>query len=574
MRLSNMVGKRLKEDPKDSQMVSHKFLIRGAYIRQLASGTYSFLPLGERIKNKIENIIRKHMDRCGGQEVSMPVVHPAELWKESGRYSSIDESLLRFTDRAGKDNVLAMTHEEAAVHLVRTEISSYKQLPFMIYQIQTKFRDEARSRGGLIRVREFTMKDAYSFHSDEESLSEFYSVMHDAYDKIFKESGLKNFVSVKSDSGIMGGGISHEFMSVNEMGEDTLILCSKCDYKANKEIAECRVPGVKGTIREKLEKVSTPGAKTIDALSDYLGIETGNTLKALFYKTGSDIVFVIIRGDRELNETKLRNYLKTEDLLPADEKDIRGIGSVPGYASPYGLDSDGFRLIIDESVDMDEYYICGANEEDYHLSGFKPSRDLHCEYERAGLYSVEQGDLCPICGEPLEVTRGIEIGNIFQLGTKYSEPMNAVYLDDSGRAVPMIMASYGIGVGRLMSTIIEDNHDKYGPIWPLTVSPFEVHLNALKLKDEEVKQEAEKLYLNLMEQGIDVLFDDRDESPGSQFNDADLMGIPFRLIVSRKNIDNGIVEFKRRGNRDSESLPLASAVEAIKDILSKEYDRY
>ena len=574
MRMSSLLGKRLKEDPKDAQMVSHKYLIRGGYIRQLSAGTYSFLPLGQRVKEKIENIIRGYMDAAGGQEVSMPVVHPAELWKETGRYDSIDASLLRFVDRAGKENVLAMTHEEAAVHLVRNDISSYKQLPFMIYQIQTKFRDEARSRGGLIRVREFTMKDAYSFHADEKDLEGFYSVMHVAYEHIFKKTGLKNFISVKSDSGIMGGGVSHEFMALNEMGEDTLILCEACGYKANKEIAQCAMPHSASGTCDELARVHTPGKKTIDEVAAFLNVSAAESAKSVFYTFNGALILVLIRGDKDVNETKLRNYLGIGELRPAGDEDIISAGSVPGYASPLGMNPDDVRTIVDQSIDGYGCYVCGANEPDHHLTGFCPSRDLKTDFETADLYTVENGDPCPQCGKPLSVTRGIEIGNIFQLGTKYSAPMNAAYLDETGRARDLIMASYGIGVGRLISTVIEDNHDDYGPIWPITVSPYEVHLNALKIKDESVKKTAEQLYKDLSARGIEVLFDDRNESPGSQFSEADLIGIPLRVVISKKNIDNGVAEFKHRGGETSHMVPLDECVAFIAGKISDEYKKY
>jgi|MTBAKSStandDraft_2_1061841.scaffolds.fasta_scaffold02037_3 prolyl-tRNA synthetase len=568
MRMSHFLGKQLKEDPKDAQMVSHKFLIRGGYIRQLSTGIYSFLPLGFRVKMKIEEIIREEMNAVGGQEVVMPVVHPADIWKETGRFDAIDESLLRFKDRSDKDHVLAMTHEEAAVHLVRNDVNSYKQLPFMIYQIQTKFRDEARSRGGLIRVREFTMKDAYSFHPDSVCLEKFYAVMHEAYMRIFKRSGLKNFISVQSDSGIMGGGVSHEFMSINPAGEDTLFLC-ECGYNANREIAEGRLPGESAKTALPLEEIATPGKKTIEDVCDFLKITPEKTAKCVFYTSEKGMVLVVIRGDREVNETRLKAHLQIEKLSYADDAAIRDCGAVPGYASPMGLDSDKLSIVLDISA-AEGSYVCGANKENAHMKHFTPSRDMKdIPHTKASVYTTIEGDLCPECGKPLSMARGIEIGNIFQLGTKYSAPMKALFLDEKGESREMIMASYGIGVGRLMATVIEDNHDDYGPIWPAAVAPFTVHLNALNLKEEEVRKTAESLYDAFIREGIDVLYDDRDERPGSQFSDADLIGAPLRVIVSKRNLEKGEVEIKQRGEKTSMTVPAEETVSKVKGLLAK-----
>ena len=568
MRMSHFVGKQLKEDPKDAQMVSHKFLIRGGYIRQLSTGIYSFLPLGFRVKMKIEEIIREEMNAVGGQEVVMPVVHPADIWKETGRFDAIDESLLRFKDRSGKDHVLAMTHEEAAVHLVRNDINSYKQLPFMIYQIQTKFRDEARSRGGLIRVREFTMKDAYSFHPDSTCLEKYYAVMHEAYMRIFRRSGLKNFISVQSDSGIMGGGISHEFMSVNSAGEDTLFLC-ECGYNANREIADGRLPGKVSHSDLPLEEIATPGKKTIQDVCEYLKIAPEETAKCVFYTSEKGLLLVVIRGDREVNETRLKAHLQIEKLSYADDEAIRGCGAVPGYASPLGLDDDRLKIVLDASV-TEGSYVCGANKENMHMKHFAPSRDMkNIPHTKASVYTTKEGDLCPECGQSLSMARGIEIGNIFQLGTKYSAPMKALFLDEKGESRELIMASYGIGVGRLIATVIEDNHDDYGPIWPAAVAPFSVHLNALNLKEEKVRKTAEGLYDAFIREKIDVLYDDRDERPGSQFSDADLIGAPLRVIVSPRNLEKGAVEIKRRGEKESVNVPVETALSKVKNLLEE-----
>ena len=568
MRMSHFVGKQLKEDPKDAQMISHKFLIRGGYIRQLSTGIYSFLPLGFRVKMKIEEIIRQEMDGVGGQEVVMPVVHPADIWKETGRFDAIDESLLRFKDRSDKDHVLAMTHEEAAVHLVRNDVNSYKQLPFMIYQIQTKFRDEARSRGGLIRVREFTMKDAYSFHADTESLEKFYTVMHEAYMRIFQRAGLKNFISVQSDSGIMGGGTSHEFMSINPAGEDTLFLC-ECGYKANREIADGQLAVRETKPALPPEEIATPGAKTIQDLCNFLRISPEETAKCVFYTSEKGLILVVIRGDREVNEMRLKAHLQLEKLSYADDESIKGCGAVPGYASPLGLDYKKLSIVLDSSV-SEGSYVCGANKKNTHIRNFTPSRDMkEIPHSKASVYTTIEGDLCPECGKPLSMARGIEIGNIFQLGTKYSAPMKALFLDERGESRELIMASYGIGVGRLMATIIEDNHDDYGPIWPVSVAPFTVHMNALNLKEQKVRKTAEDLYDSFVKNGIDIIYDDRDERPGSQFSDADLIGAPLRLIVSPRNLEKGEVEIKRRGEKTSTTVPVNEALSRAKELLAE-----
>ena len=573
MKLSKFVGKRLKEAPKDAVMPSHVFLVRGAYVKQLAAGIYSMLPLGHRVKSKIENIIRNEMNKIEGQEVSMPVIHPADIWKETNRYFDIGDELLRFKDRTGKEHVLAMTHEEASVHLVKNNVSSYKQLPFMIYQIQTKFRDEARSRGGLIRVREFTMKDAYSFHETNEDLERYYNIVHESYMRIFKKSGLNNFISVESDTGIMGGGKAHEFMALNDAGEDTLFICPKCGYKANKEIAQSIIENYPEEEKQ-LEKVETPDKKTIEEVADFLNLPKRKILKTVIYKLETQLVFAIIRGDLDINETKLKKILKSKDLKFATDDEIMSVGAVPGFASPLNLDKDVI-IIADNSVVSSNNLVCGANEMNYHYKNFNLKRDLNeSKYIVADIYSVKEHDKCINCGNELDLKRGIEIGNIFQLGTKYSKPMHATFLDKSGKEQYFIMASYGIGVGRLMATIIEEHHDKFGPIWPITVAPFEVHLNGLNLKKGDTKEKCDTLYNEMLQNGIDVIYDDRDERPGVQFNDADLIGVPFRIIVSPKTLSEDEVEFKKRGEKDSIRLSFDQVIPFLKEKIEAEYKKY
>ena len=575
MRMSKMLGRRIKEDPKDAKTISHKYLVRGGYIRPVSAGIYSILPLGERIILKIENIIREEMNRIDGQEVKMPVVLPADLWQESGRYESVGQELLRFRDRNDKPMILGMTHEEAIVHLVRTEITSYKQLPIMAYQIQTKYRDEARPRAGLIRVREFTMKDAYSFHTSQESLEEYYERAHEAYVNIYRRVGLKHVVSIKANSGMMGGNISHEFMSVAECGEDTIFLSPDGkSYKANREIAVSGLKFEKSGEELPLEKVRTPGCKTIDEVAGFLGVKPENTGKAVFYSDEKgNLIFVLIRGDFEVNESKLQNHLGLLEINFANDEQIRKAGAVPGYASPVGIDPSKARIVIDKSVAGSSNLVVGANEADYHYKNFNYGRDLK-DADVVDIATVRNGDPCPVTGEPLQMKRGIEVGNIFQLGTKYSKPMQCNYLDKDGKSHPMIMGCYGIGVGRTMASVVEDSYDEYGPIWPMSISPYHVEICALNPDRGGVMEASEALYGELTKLGVEVLFDDRGEKAGFMFNDADLIGIPFRVIVSPKSMEKGVVEFKLRGSRDAEMIPLADAAKVLAEKVKDELKKY
>ncbi len=573
MRMSELIGRRIKEEPRDAKITSHRFLIRGGYVRPVSAGIYSLLPLGRRITRKIEQIIREEMDAVDGQEVLMPVILPAELWKESGRYDQIHDELLRLKDRNDKEMLLAMTHEEAVVHLVRSEVNSYKQLPFMVYQIQTKYRDEARPRAGMIRVREFTMKDGYSFHENQESLENYYNKVHKAYENIFKRLGMNNVVSIKSDSGMMGGALAHEFMAITESGEDTIFMSEDQSYKANREIAvaDYKFPG--GEALE-LEKVSTPGKKTIEEVADFLGVKPENTGKAVFYVNEKDeLIFVMIRGDFEVNEVKLKNFLKVSLLEFATDEKIRSVGAEPGYASPIGLDSTKVKIVADKSIEGSANLVVGANEEDYHLKNFNFERDLP-NAEVVDIATVRGGDPCPVTGTPLIECKGIEVGNIFQLGTKYSKPMGCNFLDKNGKSQPMVMGCYGIGVGRAMAAIIEQAYDNYGPIWPITVSPYQLHLCALNYKKEEVRVKADEIYDMLDKAGIEVLFDDRGEKAGFMFNDADLIGIPLRIVISPKTLAENNVEFKKRGSRDAELLSIENLTEELQKYISDEFDKY
>ena len=574
MKMSRMLGRRIKEDPKDAKTISHKFLVRGGYIRPVSSGIYSLLPPAERVLQKIEAIVRDEMNKVGGQEVLMPVVLPADLWQESGRYESVGAELLRFKDRNGKDMLLGMTHEEAIVHLVRTEVTSYKQLPLMAYQIQTKYRDEARPRAGLIRVREFTMKDAYSFHTSQESLEEYYMQVHQAYVNIYRRVGLQHVLSIKANSGMMGGNVSHEFMSVADCGEDTLFVSPDGhSYKANREIA---VSAIKFERAPELpmEKVATPHSKTIEDVAKFLNVKPENTGKAVFY-TDSDkrLIFVLIRGDFEVNETKLQNLLKIKELAFANDQQILDAGAVPGYASPVGIDPKKAVIVVDRSIEGTSNLVVGANEAGFHYINFNYGRDLK-DAIVADIATVREGDPCPVTGEPLQMKRGIEVGNIFQLGTKYSAPMKCEYLDKEGKSHPMIMGCYGIGIGRTMAALVEDSHDDYGPIWPMSVAPYHVEICAITPDKENVMEVSEKLYQELQKLGVEVLFDDRGEKAGSMFSDADLLGIPLRAVISPKTIANGSMEFKIRGSRDSELVPLDNAAEFLAAKVKAELEKY
>ena len=545
MRMSELVGRRYKERPAEAALESHAFLLRGGYARQVANGIYSLLPAGLRVARKIEEIIRQEMDRIGGQEVQMPVVLTRELWEESGRYGDVGSELARFRDRSGHDMLLAMTHEEAVVHLCRGEIESYKQLPFMVYQIQSKFRDEPRSRGGLIRVREFVMKDAYSFHRTQEDLDRYYEACRAAYSRIFARCGVPETAVIQSDTGMMGGKVAHEFMLLCEAGEDTVAACDRCGYLANLEVAEGRIKAFPEDPLP-LEKVHTPGTKTIEEVAGFLGVEPRQTAKVVFYDSDCDgkLVMALIRGDLELNETKLAKIIQAVPVKAGDDK-IRSVGAEPGFASPMDIDPGRCRIVIDHTIGQSGNLVCGANEVDHHYRNFNVERDVPGA-QTVDVVTVRDGSGCPECEGRLVLKRGIEVGNIFQLGTKYTTSMRMTYLEEDGKEAVPIMGCYGIGVGRLLSSVMEVKRDKYGPIWPVSIAPWQVHVNGLDLDREDVAACAETLYAGLGDAGIEVLFDDRNERPGVQFADADLIGAPYRFVVSRRNLAEGKVEWKRR----------------------------
>lgn len=561
MKLEKLVGERFKERPSDCVVDSHALMVRGGYMKYVANGIFSsYMPL-KRITRKIESILREEMDAIDGQEVSFPVVMPASIWQESGRYDSIGKELVRFNDRSGSPVVLGMTHEEAAVQLVREYGQTYMKYPFMIYQIQTKFRDEARPRSGLIRVREFTMKDAYSFHTSQEDLEQYYAKCHKAYERIFARAGIPEVISIASDSGMMGGSISHEFMLLTDIGEDSIVICNECDYRANMEATPNVVDYVRTAESKALEKVATPGKQTIEEVSAFLGVEAKDTCKAVVYQQNKDDKYVVLflRGDYDVNETKLTNYLGC-DVHPATITDDCGL--VAGFIGPVGI-TDNCTVLYDNTLKGVNNLVCGANENEYHMTGLDFDRDLPGA-EFHDFAKVKEGSVCPKCGKhALTVSRGIEVGNIFQLGTKYTKSMNMTYTDSEGNILNPIMGCYGIGVGRLAASICEAHHDDYGPIWPIAIAPWQVHICAVRADDSDVKAYADNLYNTLTEKGIEVIYDDRNVSAGVMFSDADLLGVPFRVVVSPRNMKGGIVEIASRDKSLKTSATLDAAVDEI-----------
>lgn len=582
MRMTKLVGRIIKETPRDAELPSHKFLLRAGYVRQYSAGIYGLLPLAHRSILKIEKIVREEMNRVQGQEIRMPCMMPKELWDESGRYSSIGKDMFRLNDRNDKPMLLGMTHEEPVVFFARTELTSYKQLPAMLYQVQTKFRDEPRPRGGLIRLREFSMKDAYSFHTSEEDLKKYYFEVHEAYMRVFKRAGCKNFVSVLSDNGMFGGKYSHEFMTLVPTGEDTLITCTKCNYKANQEIAFSKYHTQKST-EQNLEKIHTPGQKTIDELATFLKIEANQTCKAVMYQTAKkELVVAFVRGDLDVVEPKLQGIIQTAILQATPEVIVAG-GAVAGSTGPVGLNMDKCIVVVDNTVLNSSNLVVGANEADYHLKNLNIERDFLIKLSDAqkkrvftgDFAAARAGDPCPECGADLQETRGIEIGNIFHLGTRYSKSMGCTYLDQQGKAQNHVMGCYGIGMTRLLPSVIEESHDQYGMILPISIAPFEVHFNVINRKDAVVLEQSEKLYNELTSLGIEVLMDDRDEKPGFQFADADLMGVPLRVIMSPKTLAENSVEFKFRDGREPVKLvKLEEIVNFLKQSISSEYQKY
>jgi len=563
MKLSRLFGTTLREAPAEVEVVSHQLLIRAGFIRPLGSGIFSYLPLARRALHNIEAILRQEINAIGGQEITMPVVNPARVWQATGRYDQIGAELTRFQDRNARDLVLAMTHEEVVADLVRNEIRSYQQLPALIYHIQTKWRDDPRLRAGLIRVREFTMLDSYSLDATWQGLDEQYQAHYQAYFNIFRRCGLP-VVAVQSDTGMMGGKLAHEYMYLTAIGEDSLLFCDSCGYSANRQVARFARPTPPAEDPLPLEKVATPGASSIADLTDFLHISPAQTAKAVFFiatrNDGSEqFVFAIVRGDMEINETKLANLLSAKDLRPANEEEIRAAGAEPGYASPVGLPAA--HVVVDELIPLSPNLVAGANQPGYHLRNVNYGRDFQAA-QIGDLAAAAEGSPCPTCGAPMRLQRGVEVGNIFKLGTRYSDAVGCRFLDEQGESRPVIMGSYGIGVGRLLACIAEEHHDGRGLCWPLAIAPYPIHLVLLSGKSGLPDAAAQSLAEQLSAAGLEPLFDDRTESAGVKFADADLIGLPLRLTVSERSLKQGGVEFKPRRGDEAFIVPLDEAIQA------------
>lgn len=573
MRLSRLFSQTLREIPAEAEVSSHQMLVRAGYIRQLGTGIFSYLPLAYRVMNNIMSIMREEMNTIGGQELLMPVVQPAEVWKETGRYYQIGSEMGRFKDKTGHDMVLAMTHEEVVSDLVRGIIRSYRQLPASIYHLQTKWRDDPRPRAGLIRVREFIMLDSYSLDMDWEGLDTQYSEHYAAYFRIFKRCGLP-VVAVRSDSGMMGGKEAHEYMYLTPIGEDSLLFCNTCGYSANRQIAMSRKPQPEAEELLPIEKVATLGTSSIEALTAFLEIPAVKTAKAVFF-TGhfmdemgeerDELVFAVVRGDMEVNETKVANLVKASELRPATDEEILASGAAPGFASPVGL--SGVKVVVDGLVTHSPNLVAGANEEGYHLRNVNYGRDYTADLV-ADITTVRDGDGCPECGAPLRLARGVEVGNIFKLGTRYSDALNCTFLDENGTSRPVIMGSYGIGIGRLMACVAEEHHDKCGLVWPASIAPYPVHLVVLPGREVDTNVIAAGVETSLMATGFEPLVDDREESAGIKFNDADLIGLPIRLTVSERAFKQGGVEFKLRSSGEARIIPVEQVVNEVHSTIS------
>ena len=573
MRMSAMFSQTLREAPADAEVASHILLLRAGFVRQLASGIFSSLPLAHRSEGKIKDIIRREMEAIGGQEVTMPVVHPADIWKETGRFYEIDAEMSRFTDRGDRDMVLAMTHEEVVTDLVRKEIKSYRQLPQLIYQIQTKWRDDPRPRSGLLRVREFAMKDSYSLDVDEEGLERQYRDHYQAYFNIYNRCGLST-VAVKADPGMMGGKVSHEYMYLTPVGEDTIIRCEACGYSANGQVAVFAKSEAETEEPLPLEKIATPDTATIADLAGLLDIPESRTAKILFmvgtFKEGTGetcerLLAAVIRGDMDVNETKLANAVTAMALRPAHDEEIAAAGAAAGYGSAIGL--EGALVVVDDSIPRAPNLVAGANEIGFHLKNANYGRDYEAEVV-ADIAAAAEGVQCQECGSRLTASRGVEVGNIFQLGTRYTEAMGATFLDANGKASAVVMGSYGIGVGRLLACVAEEHHDDGGLIWPISVAPYHVHLVSLAKREGPARDASERFYEELTEAGIEVLYDDRSENPGVKFNDADLIGLPVRITVGDRSLKKGVVEVKPRRAESADDVPIEALLDHVQQVVA------
>ena len=570
MRITQLVSKTLREDPPEAETASHRLMLRAGLIHQVAAGVYAYMPLAWRAVRKIESIIRQEMDAVGSQELLMPSLQPMELWEQTGRRAAFGDNLFSLEDRRGRSMVLAPTHEEVITTIARANVQSYRDLPVILYQIQTKFRDELRPRAGLVRVREFAMKDAYSFNADEASLEQSYQAMAQAYRNIYRRCSLPVLMA-EADSGAIGGKDSHEFILPTPSGEDTVISCTGCGYTANAEkAAGVHAEPAKGESREELlplSEVSTPGVKTIAGLAEFLGIEEAQTLKAVFYSADEQLVFVTIRGDLEVNEIKLKNLLRCIELRLATDGEVTKAGLVAGSASPIGI--QGIKRIADPSISSASNFVVGANKPDTHFRNANYPRDFQVDC-LSDIALARPGDLCPNCSGPLEAIRGVEVGHIFKLGTFFSETLGALFLDQNDQQHPMMMGCYGIGVGRLLAAAIEENHDDRGIVFPAPIAPYQLQLVGLNLTDERVKEAAGQLYQELWDQGIETLYDDRTEAAaGVKLNDADLLGLPLRLVVSPRNLNNSVAEVKGRRETEAQLVPLDRVVAEVQRRLSK-----
>ena len=568
MRYSQMLIPTTKETPAEAEVASHRLLLRGGFIRKLTSGLYSYLPLGLAAMQKVENIVRQEMNRAGAQELLMPMVQPADLWQESGRWKKYGPELLRFKDRHDRDYCLGPTHEEVITDIARRELHSYRQLPMNLYQVQTKFRDEIRPRFGLMRGREFVMKDAYSFDVSDDAAGESYKKMYEAYTRIFKRCGLE-FRPVEADSGTIGGSFSHEFMVLADTGEDTLVVCKACDYAANVEKAKVVLPDAEPTDQELQEctKVETPGMKKVDRVAEFLGVTPKEVIKTMIYLADDEPVAVLVRGDREVQSVKLKNLLDVTDVELAEDDLIWKLTKLPvGYIGPVDIP---IKLVADQEVMQMVNAVAGAGEKGHHLTGVTPGRDF-VPAMTGDLRQITVDDACPLCGGSLELTEGIEVGHIFKLGTNYSEAMEATFQDKEGDQKPLVMGCYGIGVSRVVAAAIEQNHDKNGIVFPLPLAPVQVIVLNLGLRNKETTDAAEKLYLDLQAAGLDVLYDDRDERPGSKFKDADLLGIPYRVTVGKTWEKEGKVELRLRRSGETSTIDYEQAAGKVAAMIQAE----
>lgn len=570
MRVSQILNPTLREVPAEAEVVSQKLMLRAGLIRKAAAGVYTYLPLGLRILKKIEQIVREEMDAKGGQEVMLPIIQPAELWRETGRWDVYGPEMFRLTDRHEREFCLGPTHEEIVTDLVRGEVRSYKQLPLLLYQIQNKYRDERRPRFGLMRGREFVMKDLYSFDKDEAGLAISYQKMYDAYTRIFTRCGL-TFRPVEADAGAIGGsGGTHEFMVLAESGEAAVVYCPDCDYAANVEKAECQpIPRESETVTENYRLIETPHMKSIEAVSEFLGLAQHELVKSMLYQGDDQIFLVLVRGDREINEIKLNNMLGPfVNLQLADPEVVRQtLGCEPGFVGPINAPKD-LKIVADLEVPLMKKAACGANQAEYHYINVLPERDFQMD-QIFDLRMIIAGENCPKCGGSLNEARGIEVGQVFKLGTKYSKALNANYVDENGQEKPCVMGCYGVGVSRTLAAAIEQNNDKDGIIWPIPIAPYQVILVPVSMKDSQVVETAEKLYEELRQTGVEVIMDDRDERPGVKFKDADLVGYPLRVNIGSKTLAQGQVELRFRKAGETELVKVEELTNRVKGIIAE-----